>query len=44
MNVLEMKCLGSEVGVSQMSTVWNDEVLRSLEYNGSWRVEWTREC
>ena len=30
MNVLEMKCLGSLVGVSRMDRVWNEEVRRRV--------------
>ena len=42
-NVLEMKCLRSLVGVSRMDSVRNEEVCYRARIVGSWRVEKIRE-
>ena len=39
MNVLEMKCLRSLVGVSRMDRVRNEEVRMRAGIEWSWRVE-----
>ena len=41
-NVLEMKCLNSLVGVTRMDEVKNDVVRRRAGFEGSFRVEWIR--
>ena len=42
-NILEMKCLRSLVGVSRMDRVRNEEVRGELVKKCSWRVERIRE-
>ena len=42
-NVLEMKCLRSVVGVSRLDRVRNEEVRKRARIEISWRVEQIRE-